>query len=111
MQNEETITIEEFMLRHKKEEMKKNPEAVRAEGVEYITAEEYADKMHTSANTVRIRCRNGEIAGAIKIGKRWCVPIKSAHSDEAYMALLEENARLKATLGILKGIIAEVQYG
>ena len=106
------LSIEEY-IKQKRQEQRESQTAqgVAVSDAVYITAEEYAAKMHTTANTVRVQCRNGEIPGVIKRGKRWYIPAAPTHSEEEFSELLQENARLKATLDILRGILNQAEGG
>ena len=48
---------------------------IPAQGVRFISADDYARIFGVTGNTVRVRCRKGEIPGAIKEGKLWRIPI------------------------------------
>lgn len=100
------MTLEEFIKQKQQERRKQQQNAAEPiVDMSYITVEEYAKKMNIHENTVRIQCSRGDIPNAVKRGHRWYVPVKPAHSDEDFGKLLEENARLKATLNILKNIL------
>lgn len=49
--------------------------AIKDKKPEYISISEYA-KQHGLASTSHLRslCMNGKFAGAVKIGRNWCVP-------------------------------------
>lgn len=47
-------------------------------GVVFISAEEFASRLNITARSVRRRCCQGSIPGAIKAGKLWRIPVKKA---------------------------------
>lgn len=100
---QEYIIRKQQEMRQKKEELKK--EVMPMVDMSYVTVEEYAEKMHVHAGTVRHQCCCGEIPNAVKRGNRWFIPVKPAYNEEDFNRLLKENARLKNTLSILKNIL------
>ena len=44
-------------------------------GVVFISADEYAHRVGITGNSVRVRCRKGDIPGARKEGKLWRIPV------------------------------------
>lgn len=98
-----SMDLSEFMRQHRA----KNNAPEKIQDMEYISVEEYAQKMHVSADAVRKRLREGKIANAIKDGKRWMIGIVPTFSREEYDKIKLENAELKNTLRILKSIISE----
>ena len=103
MNTSTTMNLEDFM-RQKKSQMQN-----RSEDLEYISAEEYAVKLHISAGAIRKRCREGKIPNAIKEGSRWLIGIKPTFSREEMEKLQSENVKLKDTLrevmAMLVGVI------
>ena len=51
-------------------------------GMEYITAQEFADRHEKSSGIIKRFCREDRIPGAIKIGGRWCVPENSKYPQD-----------------------------
>lgn len=98
-----TMDLKDFM-RQKRAEM---PKAANALDLEYITADEYAERMKMTKNMVLSRLRKGAIPNAVKDGKRWVIGIEPTFSREEYDKVKLENAELKATLNILKTILVE----
>lgn len=50
------------------------------EGVVYITPEEFAARFSVTSHSIRRKCCEGKIPGAIKIGRYWRIPVgKEAH--------------------------------
>ena len=43
----------------------------------YLTINEVAEKWNVSARRVRTMCLNGQIVGAVKLGKVWAIPVAS----------------------------------
>ncbi len=103
MNTSTTMNLEDFM-RQRKSQMQN-----RSDDLEYISAEEYAIKLHISAGAIRKRCREGKIPNAIKEGSRWLIGIKPTFSREEMEKLQSENVKLKDTLrevmAMLVGVI------
>ena len=104
MQTSTAIDLGEFM-RQKKADSRLQQQI--AKDLEYITAEEYAAKMCMSADTVRRRCRDGQMPNAIKDGKKWLIGIEPTFSREEYDKVKLENAELRNTLKIILTILNE----
>lgn len=46
-----------------------------------ISLAEYAEKHGLSPVSVRHKCQRGNVPGAIKIGRNWCVPEDAPYED------------------------------
>ena len=42
--------------------------------VKWLTVEEAAAQRHTTPGAIRARCERGQVAGAVKDGRRWLIP-------------------------------------
>ena len=49
---------------------------IAPEGYTYLTADELADRLRLSRDSVVRRCRDGSLPGALKFGKLWRIPVK-----------------------------------
>ena len=88
---------------------KRKAASEQIEDVHYLTADEYAERTHRSAVTVRVMCRNGEIEGAVKVGKLWRIPVKDTadmqNLKKENIRLAAENAALRERLGCVKALL------
>lgn len=46
-----------------------------------ISLREYAKKHGVALTTARQKCERGNVRGAVKIGRNWCVPEDSPYED------------------------------
>ena len=99
------MELEEFIKDYKLRNRKMQP----IEDVQYISADEYAQRTKRSPITVRAMCKRGEIEGAIKDGKYWRIPMKDSADTvrlkEENVRLSRENAALRERIGCVKALL------
>lgn len=49
--------------------------------VKLISVKEYAERHGLFHSTVRQKCQRGNIPGAIKVGRIWCIPEDAPYED------------------------------
>ncbi len=69
----------------------------------YISIKEAATTWQISERRVRALCMNGQIDGAVKVGKSWCVP-KSAQKPSDKRSIKEENKSVIAVADVSSDI-------
>ncbi len=99
------VDINDFIRDYKS----RNRKSPQIEDVQYISVNEYAERIKRSPITIREMCKRGEIEGAIKDGKLWRIPIKdspeTAKLKEENIRLARENAALRDRLGCVKALL------
>lgn len=70
----DTMTMDVFFKKQKEKEHFKN--FVPSKDYLYYTVEQYAELMQLHPDTVRRKCRAGNIAGAKKAQSDWRIPVK-----------------------------------
>lgn len=51
--------------------------------MEYLSTDEFAKRHNVSREIIKVYCREGRIAGAKKIGKRWAIPETALYPVES----------------------------